>query len=282
MLAEGYDNPWIAISVFVRPAKELPVLVQYHGRACRAVPHDVRKSAKKNGFQVTTGGYAYMYYPSPDMDSLVKDYDKGTDETDSGLSGTFSGSFKEINKHLAKQTSENAASELEHGFILYHEKYFDTREKSERGKKWDPVPSEHIAGLVAASISGRPVQLSVIDFGCGAEHLFEAQLFQLVEVCSSVRKRIRHFGCSSLALTCVRQRAHGALLREYRGHKSVLAHCLVLADYYPHRRKAARSAFLPSTSRKLKKWNSSRAAARPTQEEAGVATRRPSVRRRQQ
>jgi hypothetical protein len=194
MLGEGYDNPWIAISVFVHPVKELPVLVQYHGRACRAVPPNVRKSA---AFQLTTGLYAYMYYPT-EMDTLVKDYQNGIDEKTSGDDGLFIGkSFEDINNVLSKQTSEDAASELVQGFTTYHASYCDAREKPGRGKSWDPVPAEYVADLVANSISRTtgPVQLSVIDFGCGAEYLFEAQLFRHVEVCLSGRERIRHFRC---------------------------------------------------------------------------------------
>lgn len=56
-LGEGYNNPYIAISVFIHPPISVSRLSQYHGRAVRKLP--VSAGLKKHPRAME----AYLFYP---------------------------------------------------------------------------------------------------------------------------------------------------------------------------------------------------------------------------
>ena len=82
-LGEGYDNPWISVSVFLAPAKSVSKLSQYHGRAIRTYD--------KQLYDETFGGAprpaedairtAYLFYPMvQDVKDVVQQYRDSKDE----------------------------------------------------------------------------------------------------------------------------------------------------------------------------------------------------------
>jgi hypothetical protein len=56
LLGEGYDNHWIAVSVFVAPAKSVMPLSKIHGRV-------VRKLQIKLQTNDPTAMRSFLYYP---------------------------------------------------------------------------------------------------------------------------------------------------------------------------------------------------------------------------
>ena len=80
MLGEGYDNPLIAVTAFVAPAKSVGTLSQMHGRAIRKPPFATR--------DLVRAMESHMFYPD-ETDSkgekavhlVVEEYRNGVDES---------------------------------------------------------------------------------------------------------------------------------------------------------------------------------------------------------
>lgn len=56
-LGEGYNNPYIAISVFIHPPISVSRLSQYHGRAVRKLPVSAGLKKHPRAMEV------YLFYP---------------------------------------------------------------------------------------------------------------------------------------------------------------------------------------------------------------------------
>ena len=117
-LGEGYDNPWISVSVFLAPAKSVSKLSQYHGRAIRTYDRQL--------YDVTFGGAprpaedairaAYLFYPMvQDVEDVVQQY---RDSKDEDMEAIFArdpepSDGEEQGKGEDNDAVENIASQLE-------------------------------------------------------------------------------------------------------------------------------------------------------------------------
>jgi len=87
MLGEGYDNDFISISVFVRPAKSVGILSQTHGRAIRRCS-DLNPGGvlNLNGFDYPRANESYLFYPNEDdVQEVVDQYKNFADESIASL-----------------------------------------------------------------------------------------------------------------------------------------------------------------------------------------------------
>lgn len=84
MLGEGYDNPWISVSVFLAPPKSVPKLSQYHGRAIRTYNTNLYAHVellRDNTLAKSHLKQAYLYYPSlTKVEEVITSYEKGEDQ----------------------------------------------------------------------------------------------------------------------------------------------------------------------------------------------------------
>jgi len=87
MLGEGYDNPWIAVTVFVRPAKSVGHLSQTHGRAIRHPGELI------NHKRFTRALESHLFYPNEidartkknEVHAVVDEYKRYVDESTESL-----------------------------------------------------------------------------------------------------------------------------------------------------------------------------------------------------
>ena len=87
LLGEGYDNPWIAVSAFVAPAKSAGTLSQIHGLAIRK-PHQILSPTMFPGMS-EQAMYSFLYYPDEvtkdGKKDVVEQYMNGGDESTANL-----------------------------------------------------------------------------------------------------------------------------------------------------------------------------------------------------
>jgi superfamily II DNA or RNA helicase len=173
MLGEGYDNPMIAISVFVAPCHAVSKLAQTHGRAVRRPPY----YSDKPGAPVRTMEAILIYPGSQKFQEIVDQYMDGEDETSKYLfpeEADHWKTFKTAHQQISRMLSAKAADYLLKHFKEYHSKYESIRE--DHG--WDPIPAEYVADLI---FDGREfsatdvIDFRIIDLGCGRDGLFEIQ-----------------------------------------------------------------------------------------------------------
>eukprot|EP00045_Choanoeca_perplexa_P005455 m.46230 g.46230 ORF g.46230 m.46230 type:complete len:855 (-) comp13128_c0_seq2:91-2655(-) len=168
MLGEGYDNPWIIISVVLTTQfRSISRLTQTHGRALRM------NKAMKNERSHT----AHLYYPQS-IQAVVDGYRSGKDETSESLFDRDAFvTLSTAHQDLAKQSNSAVVKKMKANFGCYHELYRQRREK------WTRVPAEWLANSVfenAIGVSGH-IEYTIADLGCGADALFEAKLATLVK-----------------------------------------------------------------------------------------------------
>eukprot|EP00045_Choanoeca_perplexa_P005456 m.46241 g.46241 ORF g.46241 m.46241 type:complete len:860 (-) comp13128_c0_seq3:143-2722(-) len=169
MLGEGYDNPWIIISVVLTTQfRSISRLTQTHGRALRVIPKVQDKDVKA----LTS----HLFYPSS-LKAIVQGYMDGKDEEDANLfEQEVFPTFRKAHETLAKKPTVEVAALLGENFERYHELY------SQERKNWAIAPAEWAASYVFNTFVGneRQEQYSIVDLGCGADALFEVKFRKLV------------------------------------------------------------------------------------------------------
>merc|ERR1711977_48134 len=177
MLGEGYDNPWIAISVFMHPAKSVSPLSQIHGRAMRMPkPHQIGKERPGRGVSC-------LFYPDErEARRVVEEYKQGNDESiESLFSPPLFKSIRQAHTDLGRLASDDLVSKLQDrlNFEAYHDLY------EERRSNWDPIPAEKLAEDIYDMYLGNEkaeMDVKIVDYGCGRDGLFEHCLAKKVKV----------------------------------------------------------------------------------------------------
>merc|ERR1712144_13514 len=182
MLGEGYDNPWIAISVFMHPAKSVSPLSQIHGRAMRMPKHDQVDKRLPGRHQ------SWLFYPDEEhprngreAHSVVKEYRLGEDESiESLFSPPLFKSIRQAHTELGRMPSVDLVRKLQDpaSFEAYHNLY------EERRINWDPIPAEKLAEDIYDMYLGNDKavrDVKIVDYGCGRDGLFEHYLAKKVK-----------------------------------------------------------------------------------------------------
>ena len=118
-LGEGYDNPWISVSVFLAPAKTVSKLSQYHGRALRTYDKQLYDATFGGAPRPTEDAMraAYLFYPMvPDVEDIVKQYKLGKDEDLEAIFATDpdpSDEEEQVQVHPSSSEATVAAAEEE-------------------------------------------------------------------------------------------------------------------------------------------------------------------------
>eukprot|EP00740_Mantoniella_antarctica_P000151 CAMPEP_0181394846 /NCGR_PEP_ID=MMETSP1106-20121128/27996_1 /TAXON_ID=81844 /ORGANISM="Mantoniella antarctica, Strain SL-175" /LENGTH=1558 /DNA_ID=CAMNT_0023516371 /DNA_START=271 /DNA_END=4945 /DNA_ORIENTATION=- len=171
MLGEGYNNRWIAVSAFVFPAKSVGPLAQIHGRALRDPPFSPKE---KKEFPQSL--YSHLYYHE-EVTDIVNQYRDGVDEkADNLFAEVMYKTLRDAHIKLHRFNTAEGVKEIRERYVDYHNMY-----EEQRGN-WDPIPAEVVANKICEG-SGHPttsLNLRVIDFGCGQDGLFEAQLAEKI------------------------------------------------------------------------------------------------------
>lgn len=169
MLGEGYDNSFIAVSVFLYPPKTLGPLAQTHGRA-------IRKPVKELS-QYTQSMHAYMFYPK-EIETLVDSYKAGEDESTACMFAEVEfKSLKHAHIKLGKVSTKEGIDKLREHFQEYHDLYADKR------ANWTFIPADDLADQIYDTYIGdkNPIDdFKIVDFGCGIDGLFEERLAKRV------------------------------------------------------------------------------------------------------
>jgi len=181
MLGEGYDNPWIAVSVFAHPAKSVSRLSQTHGRAVRVPgPHKINIVTYPRALE------SHLYYPDEvnartserEARKVVEEYLNCKDEDIESLfaAPTFK-NLKTAHQLLGKLKTDDFVANMKQNFVEYHALY------EEKRNDWKVIPAEKVANDIYKRYIGDSgeVNVRIIDFGCGIDGLFEHKLSDLVK-----------------------------------------------------------------------------------------------------
>ena len=214
LFGEGYDNDWIAVTLFVAPPTDsMNSIAQGHGRALRAPPLELRQRSKS-----TRIWYAHLFYPKLEdiwkgsgLKEMVDAYLKGEDEKEVNIVTSIKilglklkkEPLATLHKHYRKYEQDYGAAEaiqlMTETADEYHEHY---RERRERWKKTPAeglaekitsteiskylqvprtqVPSSNSANRDTRLDTGPTPSFKIIDFGCGKDLLFERKLYDQV------------------------------------------------------------------------------------------------------
>eukprot|EP00037_Helgoeca_nana_P010034 m.88171 g.88171 ORF g.88171 m.88171 type:complete len:848 (+) comp19970_c0_seq2:1214-3757(+) len=170
MLSEGYDNPWVYVTAFVMGFQRVSLLSQIHGRA-------LRKNSKVSEF--VHGNTSVLVVPDVEgVWAAVVGYTKGPigddEQPASLLSVPPEIQLREMHSKCRKLPSGKAVEVLKAEYSAYHDAY------AERRERWNPVPADHLATLIAKKFPVVEVNFSVADFGCGRDGLFVQMLAERV------------------------------------------------------------------------------------------------------
>jgi len=184
MLGEGYDNPWIAISVFAHPAKSVGRLSQVHGRAVR-----IPNPTKLNVSDFPLAQQSHLFYPDEtnprtqerEADAVFQEYMACKDEsTDSLFATLVFKTLKSAHQLLGGKETDEMVAALKDNFVEYHALY------EEKRLKWKEVPAEVVAEVIYKDLIDKSgpfkpeISYRIVDFGCGIDGLFEHKLADLV------------------------------------------------------------------------------------------------------
>jgi ubiquinone/menaquinone biosynthesis C-methylase UbiE len=162
MLAEGYNNSWISVTVLLENIQSSSVVAQTHGRALRT---------SRTEHESETASRAYLVYPEQ-LSRVVDQYRDGKDEDISMLFERPQSSIQ-IHQRLRKMNHRQAFESMREVFDKYHDEYASIREN------WDVFPAEAIADhLFKRFLDSKSTKRTfrIIDFGCGRDILFEKAL----------------------------------------------------------------------------------------------------------
>ena len=88
--------------------------------------------------------------------------------------------LKDAHRKLGSLSTAEIVHELQQNFVEYHELY------NEKRQKWDVIPAEYVAEeIFKQHIGDHSTSIKIVDFGCGDEGLFEAELLEMLKSRSS-------------------------------------------------------------------------------------------------